>query len=148
MRRKGLGKGLGKGYKNLLSVYDSHIHSLSAKGVKTYTLNMMGLAEIRVINREKTATAKAEGTTPFLIKSQEQIDNMPPFPFPHIGDYVPEGYKEMGTYFVDSSGFGSSGELALTINEFKRKMKIGHSYAIIEAGQFQVYVTEFRKVGK
>ena len=32
--RKGLGKGLGTGYKNLAPM-DSHIHSLSAKGVKT-----------------------------------------------------------------------------------------------------------------
>ena len=35
MRRKGLGKGLGQGYKNLVSIYDSHVHSLSAKGVKS-----------------------------------------------------------------------------------------------------------------
>lgn len=32
--RKGLGKGLGMGYKNLVPM-DAHIHSLSAKGVKT-----------------------------------------------------------------------------------------------------------------
>ena len=31
--RKGLGKGLGVGYKNLIPL-DSHIHSLSAKGIK------------------------------------------------------------------------------------------------------------------
>lgn len=36
MRRKGLGKGLGQGYKNLLPM-DSHIHSLSAKGIKSTT---------------------------------------------------------------------------------------------------------------
>jgi hypothetical protein len=35
MKRKGLGKGLGKGYLNIAPM-DSHIHSLSAKGVKTY----------------------------------------------------------------------------------------------------------------
>jgi len=33
--RKGLGKGLGKGYKNIIPTYDSYIHSLSAKGVKS-----------------------------------------------------------------------------------------------------------------
>jgi hypothetical protein len=32
--RKGLGKNLGKGYFNLIPI-DSHVHSLSAKGVKT-----------------------------------------------------------------------------------------------------------------
>lgn len=37
-QRKGLGKGLGQGYKNL-AIFDSHIHSLSAKGVKTITVD-------------------------------------------------------------------------------------------------------------
>jgi hypothetical protein len=36
MKRKGLGKNLGKGYKNIIPNYDSYIHSLSAKGVKSY----------------------------------------------------------------------------------------------------------------
>jgi hypothetical protein len=35
MKRKNLGKGLGKGYKNIISNYDKYIHSLSARGVKT-----------------------------------------------------------------------------------------------------------------
>lgn len=34
--RKGMGKGMGKGYKNLINVYDAHVHGLSAKGVKTW----------------------------------------------------------------------------------------------------------------
>jgi hypothetical protein len=34
MKRKGLGKGLGKGYKNIIPNYDSRVHSLSAKGIK------------------------------------------------------------------------------------------------------------------
>ena len=39
MKRRGLGKGLGMGYKNIAPL-DSHIHSLSAKGVKTQSLIM------------------------------------------------------------------------------------------------------------
>ena len=38
--RKGLGKGLGMGYKNLIPM-DSHIHSLSAKGVKSKPFDYM-----------------------------------------------------------------------------------------------------------
>jgi hypothetical protein len=34
MKRKGLGKGLGKGYKNIIPNYDSRVHSLSAMGIK------------------------------------------------------------------------------------------------------------------
>ena len=41
MRRKGMGKGMGQGYKNILSVYDSHIHSLSAKGVRTLNASVI-----------------------------------------------------------------------------------------------------------
>ena len=37
MIRQGLGKGLGMGYKNIVP-FDSHVHSLSARGVKTYKL--------------------------------------------------------------------------------------------------------------
>lgn len=35
MRRIGLGKGLGRGYFNIVPNYDSYIHSLSAKGMKS-----------------------------------------------------------------------------------------------------------------
>jgi hypothetical protein len=34
MIRKNLGKGLGKGYKNIILNYDRRIHQLSAKGIK------------------------------------------------------------------------------------------------------------------
>lgn len=35
MKRKGLGIGKGQGYKNMIPQYDSYVHSLSAKGIKT-----------------------------------------------------------------------------------------------------------------
>ena len=43
--RKGYGKGFGMGYKNLMPM-DSHIHSLSAKGVKTAKGKMISLNAI------------------------------------------------------------------------------------------------------
>jgi hypothetical protein len=44
MKRKGLGKGLGRGYKNIVP-RDPYVHSLSAKGVKTQDPVLMKLAE-------------------------------------------------------------------------------------------------------
>lgn len=41
--RRGLGKGLGMGYKNIAPM-DGHIHSLSAKGVKTYSKKKLAKA--------------------------------------------------------------------------------------------------------
>lgn len=138
--RKGLGKGLGSGYFNLAPM-DSHIHSLSAKGVKTQTLNMMGLQDIKKMNEDVGRFAKSKELQPFVATTftgYEQIRNIPNF-----GDYRPKGWKLVETYFVDSSGFGEESEPALTINEFLKKIKAGRGYAIIEAGQFQVYIGEF-----
>jgi hypothetical protein len=60
---------------------------------------------------------------------------------------VPWGWELTGEeYFVDSSGFGSPGEPALTFDQFATKCTEGMGYAITEAGQFQVYIAEYRRV--
>jgi hypothetical protein len=59
---------------------------------------------------------------------------------------TPTGYKVTDVYFVDNSGFGTSGEMALTASEFLAKVKAGKYYAITGQGQFQVYVTEYEKI--
>lgn len=58
------------------------------------------------------------------------------------------GYELLNTYFVDSSGFGCDDELALTFEKFLTKVKAGYFYGIREAGQFQVYIGEYRKLSK
>ena len=64
--------------------------------------------------------------------------------FPFLGDYVPKGWtRTENTYFVDSSGWGGSGELALTLKQLLAKVVPGRGYAVVEAGQFQVYVAEY-----
>jgi len=141
--RLGLGKNLGSGYKNILS-RDSYVHALSAKGVKQqYSLNMMDLATINRINKEQAGKAMSEGKEPFVVKDKTALKM--PFPFPYIGDYVPDGWEKTNEYFVDSSGFGSEGESAMTIRQFMQKVRNGYGYAITSAGQFQVYVSEFKK---
>lgn len=62
------------------------------------------------------------------------------------GKNTPIGYKETEIYFVDASGFGSENEPALTASQFLAKVKAGHYYAITNAGQFQVYITEYEKI--
>ena len=112
---------------------------------KTTTLNMMSPSSIRQAEREAEKKAKASDIVPYQIKWKSQINKMPPFPFPFIGKYVPEGWEKTDEFFVDSSGFGQDDELALSIDQFKKKMKIGRAYAITSAGQFQVYVGEYKQ---
>ena len=57
----------------------------------------------------------------------------------------PIGYKRVNTYFVDNSGVGTESELALTFENFLKRVKQNLYYAIVEQGLFQVYVGEFEK---
>ena len=66
---------------------------------------------------------------------------------------VPDNFEEVETLFCDSSGFGSSGESALTKDQtIKRVQELLSEYSslfggITDIGQFQVYVTLWEKVG-
>ena len=136
--RRGLGKGLGCGYKNIVPI-DHHIHSMSARGVKSYTLNMYGIDEIKRMNQEQAR--KSRGKQPYVASASTDFDAIRQIP--NFGDYRPKGWKLGEVYFVDSSGMGQEGESALTINQFLKEVKAGKGYAIIEAGQFQVKIGEF-----
>ncbi len=70
------------------------------------------------------------------------------FRCPDLGNHTPKGWKEMTRYFVDNSGLGSFNEPALTSSQFLERVKEGKGYAIVESGQFQVYIGEFIRIPK
>lgn len=104
---------------------------------------MFDLDTIKRMNEDRARESK--GQQPYIIKSTGEIANMPPFPFPNFGNYRPKGWTLVETHFVDSSGFGAEDEPALTPEQFKKRLKVGYGYAIVEAGQFQAIVGEFKK---
>ena len=106
---------------------------------------MLGLDQIKAISRKAAIKAARENLVPFAVE-QEDTENMPPFPFPFLGDHTPRGWCKVEEFFVDSSGFGTESEAALTVRQFLTKIKIGRGYAITEAGEFQVYVGEYKQV--
>jgi len=65
---------------------------------------------------------------------------------PFVGNKSFKKWREIDNLFVDSSGFGRSGEPALTIDEFHKQIKAGFAYGVTEAGQFQVNVGVFEKI--
>ncbi len=113
---------------------------------------MMSGAQIAELSRQAARKAAREKKYPLLVE-QGDIDacqlllergQVPHLGIPFIGDWRPRGYKPVGEpLFVDSSGFGSEREPALTQRQFVAKLRAGYAYAVIEAGQFQVYVQEF-----
>ena len=105
---------------------------------------MMSASTIEEIARDAAQIAEENGVEPLEYIDGDTPEVLQGMPF--LGDYVPYGWEMEEEFFVDSSGFGQPGERALTYDQFAEKCKHGYGYGITQAGQFQVYIGEFRRV--
>lgn len=116
---------------------------------------MWDLATIKELNRQAKERAIKLGLEPYLIQSEQELDTMPPFPFPNIGDDEVEAdslYERIDTLFVDKSGFGADDEPALSIDQLVTRLRrlvrenkeTGIRLAIVSEGQFQLYLGVWR----
>lgn len=110
---------------------------------------MMSLQTIRDVQAEAAERAAREGMKPFVTWPEDlgRIRAKGTFPFPFLGDYVPQGWVLEDTYFVDGTGMGYESEPAMTIPNFLRVLEefVGNGWAIREAGQFQVVIGRYTK---
>jgi len=65
---------------------------------------MMSLETIRRVNREAGREAAQKNRRPYVPWNLDEIREWPPFPFPNLGDYVPEGWELVMRFFVDKDG--------------------------------------------
>lgn len=104
---------------------------------------MYSTETIKEINRQAGKTAGRTKIKPYRAKSDEDEGV---FKCPFIGDFVLTEFETTDNlYFVDSSGFGRESEPAMTIKQFLKKVRKNYYYAIVEHGQFQVYIQEYIK---
>lgn len=103
---------------------------------------MMSLATIRSMSESATQLAAKNKKVPYVAFSDNDEGV---FGCPNLGDYIPLGWERIDVLFVDASGFGSENEPALTKDQFLNKVESGLGYAIVESGQFQVYIGVYRK---
>lgn len=122
---------------------------------------MMGIETIRNISNVAAYRAAEEGRYPLTVVDPSDVRHIP-----FLGDYTPAGWRralwadlyehprtgwpwredEEATFMVDSSGFGDTGEPALTIAEFadftmlRQRPQHSYGWAIRETGQFQIVV--------
>lgn len=118
---------------------------------------MMSHAAIREISRDAAIRAARAERFPFTVEQEDLEDwkqkvksgRLPRLPFPHLGDYVPAGWRqtEREPLFVDASGEGRESEPAMTIRALicDGHLTVGKAYAIVEVGQFQLYLGEFER---
>jgi len=113
---------------------------------------MMSLQSIAHLNTEIGKQAAEREMIPY-VPFVEEIDYYPPFPFPNLGYYLPDGWeKTEQSWFCDKTGHGLEWEPALTVEQFKHQLhqyvaeNPGHGFAITEEGEFQAYISAFRPV--
>ncbi len=104
---------------------------------------MMDLSTIRTLSREAAVEAHAERLEPLLYTEDTEIQRIP-----NLGDHRPDGWVLTRVFFVDSSGWGETGEGALTLEEFTEKLVVGRGYGLIQEGQFQCHIGEFAVEGE
>jgi hypothetical protein len=106
---------------------------------------MMALSAIKAESAKAARKAAHLNLQPLLVE-KDDLCNIPEHisNIPNMGLYIPPGWEKVNEYFVDKAKTGRLGEPAMTFNEFCHVVKPGHGYALIEEGQFQVYVGEFR----
>ena len=112
---------------------------------------MNGLATLRHINSEADMAGVLSRKPLKVLRSADDVRKAPDYSAVDIEllEHV-SGYKEVDTYFVDSSGFGGDG-IALDYPQFEakvaelieqKKSEGKRLYACLSGvGQFQVYVT-------
>lgn len=127
---------------------------------------MMSAEFIRSESERHARKAKRNGAVPCFLTGLGD-DAIRDARIPFLGDYVPRGFVRVnvgetfgahhgaGTLghaylLVDSSGWGSPGELAMTFHQFGEfaQRNPSHGYAIAEAGQFQVVLAVYKRTQK
>jgi len=103
---------------------------------------MMSGNAIRNLQLEAAARAARVGVTPLVIWPEDNVADVIRH-IPNIGDYIPKGWRLDSTMFVDKTGLGATYEPAMTFERLCEEIKAGKGYAIVEEGQFQVYIGEF-----
>lgn len=117
---------------------------------------MWGLRELHRINEEAGQRNLKKGRGPHVISSLDEIDKMPPFPFPQLGCIQdPPGWKYNDVHWqCDKSGRGDS--LSYGSDGLKRKIKeylheihendwCNYGFAIVEEGPFQLVIGVFER---
>ena len=125
---------------------------------------MFSGAQIRQFQDDAARRAARSKKQPYVLWDEAEVDRLGegPIRFPFVGGYIADGWEAVLDadedplqLFVDSSGFGAEGEPALTLAGFRRELKrllrehAGQTlgFAVVQAGQFQVYVGVFAKKG-
>lgn len=114
---------------------------------------MMSLSTIRDYADKATRKARREKLAPAVPKPADlaalRRGERGSFRIPFVGDYVAPGWKLETTHFIDMSGLGADNEPAMTLARFLKHVAAnpGRGFGLLEHGQFQGHIGEFKRIG-
>jgi hypothetical protein len=117
---------------------------------------MMSPSTIQRLSDEHARKAAVQRRVPYVPFDEKEVDtfgvNGMVFPFPNLGSYRPRGWELVEDLFCDGTGWGSEHEPAMTPRQLREKIKSiiskdakTYGFAIIECGQFQLYIGVFER---
>jgi len=103
--------------------------------------------------RSLTDEGEAEdGLVPYILGGTDELDSCPPFPFPVVGNILPDGWELAGQRWLVQTGNSDSDGLAMECDEFKRSLSgyvrrnPGHGFAVVEENEGEAVVAAFKRV--
>ena len=97
-----------------------------------------------------TMTSELTHEVPFIPFSEYELDAYPPFPFPHMSSFVPDGWERAGATWRVRTRPGS-GDQSLTGDEFRRRLSgyvrkhPGQGFAVMDEDDSVAVVAAFRR---
>jgi hypothetical protein len=93
-----------------------------------------------------------EGIVPYVPTGTEELDGFPPFPFPVLGNILPDGWEPSGQRWLVRTGNSDGDGLAMACDEFKRSLgryilkHPNHGFAVVEEDDDETVVAAFRRI--
>jgi hypothetical protein len=111
---------------------------------------------IDAINQEAAEEARRLRKVPHVPRSPDEVDDYRPVPFPSLCDYCPGDWVRTDDepWFVDSTGYGTEDEPALTTDAFKAILREyieehpEYGFGLTCCGPHQVYVGAFMPIDR
>lgn len=103
--------------------------------------------------RPLTGEPAGEGDlVPYVPIGTEELGSFPPFPFPLLGNILPDGCEPAGQRWLVQTGKTDGNGLAMECDEFKGSLagyirrNPGHGFAVVEEDEGEAVVAAFRRV--
>ena len=93
-----------------------------------------------------------EGLVPYVPTGSEELDGFPPFPFPTVGNILPDGWELAGQRWLVQTGNSDGDGLAMDRDDFKRSLAgyirrhPGHGFAVVEEDDGEAVVAAFKRI--